>query len=51
MTQSPPILRRTALTKRFSALMAVDSLELQVAPGTIFGLLGPNGAACLLCCY
>ena len=33
-----------ALTKRFGSLTAVDSLDLQVAPGEIYGLLGPNGA-------
>jgi ABC-2 type transport system ATP-binding protein len=33
-----------ALTKRFGSLTAVDSLDLQVTPGEIYGLLGPNGA-------
>lgn len=33
-----------SLTKRFGSLTAVDSLDLQVAPGEIYGLLGPNGA-------
>jgi ABC-2 type transport system ATP-binding protein len=34
----------TALTRRFGTLTAVDHIELQVAYGEIFGLLGANGA-------
>jgi ABC-2 type transport system ATP-binding protein len=32
------------LTKRFNNLVAVDSLNLQIEQGEIYGLLGPNGA-------
>ncbi|MDA8130805.1 MAG: ABC transporter ATP-binding protein [Elusimicrobia bacterium] len=32
------------LTKAFGSFRAVDSLDLEVAPGEIFGFLGPNGA-------
>jgi len=32
------------LTKRFGSLTAVDSLNLAVGPGEVYGLLGPNGA-------
>jgi len=32
------------LTRRFGDLTAVDSLDLEVKEGEIFGLLGPNGA-------
>ena len=32
------------LTKRYGTLTAVDSLDLEVYPGEIFGLLGQNGA-------
>lgn len=32
------------LTKRFGDVVAVDSLDLQVHVGEIFGFLGPNGA-------
>jgi ABC-2 type transport system ATP-binding protein len=32
------------LTRRFGALTAVDSINLQVAAGQFFGFLGPNGA-------
>lgn len=32
------------LTKRYSDLLAVDSLSLRIEEGEIFGLLGPNGA-------
>ena len=36
MTPGAPVLRTMALTKRFGALLAVDSLDLSVAAGTIF---------------
>lgn len=32
------------VTKRYGGLTAVDSLDLEVAPGEFLGLLGPNGA-------
>ena len=32
------------LTRRFGALTAVDGLTLDVAPGELFGLVGPDGA-------
>ena len=32
------------LTKIFSDLVAVDSLELNIKKGELFALLGPNGA-------
>ncbi len=32
------------LTKRYGDLLAVDSLNLSIEEGEIFGLLGPNGA-------
>jgi len=37
-------IRTEALTKSFGALTAVDHLTLTVAPGEIFGLVGPDGA-------
>jgi ABC-2 type transport system ATP-binding protein len=39
-----PIIETRDLTKRFGALTAVDRLNLAVAPGEIFGLVGPDGA-------
>jgi ABC-2 type transport system ATP-binding protein len=33
-----------ALTRRFGALVAVDQINLRVAPGQFFGFLGTNGA-------
>jgi ABC-2 type transport system ATP-binding protein len=32
------------LTRRFGAVTAVDQLTLRIAPGEVFGLLGPNGS-------
>ena len=33
-----------ALRKSFGELIAVDALDLDVARGEVFGLLGPNGS-------
>ncbi|MCI0487684.1 MAG: ABC transporter ATP-binding protein [Blastocatellia bacterium] len=41
---APSALRCTALVKRYSDVVAVDSLDLEVRAGECFGLLGPNGA-------
>lgn len=38
------IVELTDLTRRFGAVTAVDRLNLQIAPGEIFGLVGPDGA-------
>ncbi len=38
------ILATTRLGKNYGDLVAVDSLDLEVESGEIFGLLGPNGA-------
>jgi ABC-2 type transport system ATP-binding protein len=37
-------IRTVGLTRRFGNVLAVDRLDLAIAPGTIFGLLGSNGA-------
>jgi ABC-2 type transport system ATP-binding protein len=39
-----PIIETQGLTRRFDALTAVDHLDLTVARGEIFGLVGPDGA-------
>jgi ABC-2 type transport system ATP-binding protein len=44
MTAAEPIIRVRDLTRRFGALTAVDGLTLDVPPGEIFGLVGPDGA-------
>jgi ABC-2 type transport system ATP-binding protein len=38
------MIKTEKLTKRFGGATAVDGLDLEVAPGEIFGFLGPNGA-------
>ena len=38
-----PILSLKDVDKNFGGLTAVDSLDLQVLPGQICGLIGPNG--------
>ncbi|MDZ7687176.1 MAG: ABC transporter ATP-binding protein [Halobacteriales archaeon] len=39
-----PALRTDGLTKKYGSLTAVDSLDMTVKEGEIFGFLGPNGA-------
>jgi ABC-2 type transport system ATP-binding protein len=39
-----PTISTQALTRRFGELVAVDNVDLRVAPGQFFGFLGPNGA-------
>ena len=43
MTNVPAIAMH-GVVKRFDEVVAIEGLDLQVAPATIFGLLGPNGA-------
>ena len=38
------LLRTEKLTKDYGRFRALDQLDLEVAPGEIFGLLGPNGS-------
>ncbi len=39
-----PAIRATGLRRTFGDLVAVDRLDLEVAPGEIFALVGPDGA-------
>jgi ABC-2 type transport system ATP-binding protein len=39
-----PAVRTVRLSKRFGSTLALDSLDLEVMPGEVFGFLGPNGA-------
>ena len=39
-----PTITTQGLTRRFGELLAVDGINLRVAPGQFFGFLGPNGA-------
>ena len=37
-------IRAEGLTKRYGETLALDALDLEVAPGEVYGYLGPNGA-------
>ncbi|MQA92957.1 MAG: ABC transporter, partial [Gemmatimonas sp.] len=41
---SPPAIAATGLRKSFGDKLVLDGIDLNVATGTIFALLGPNGA-------
>jgi ABC-2 type transport system ATP-binding protein len=44
MSPSKPAILVEGLTRRFRDLTAVDAIDLSVAPGELFGLVGPDGA-------
>ena len=39
-----PAIEATGVVRRFGTVTALDGVDLEVAPGTMFGLIGPNGA-------
>ncbi len=39
-----PAVEAHGLTKRYGATLALDSLHLEIAPGEVYGYLGPNGS-------
>ncbi|HEY5435824.1 MAG TPA: ABC transporter ATP-binding protein [Candidatus Limnocylindrales bacterium] len=41
---SEPAIRAVGLVKRFGPIVAVDGMTFDLAPGRIYGLLGPNGS-------
>jgi ABC-2 type transport system ATP-binding protein len=41
---APPAVLTEALERRFGSTLAVAGVDLEVAPGEIYGFLGPNGA-------
>lgn len=41
---SSPAIKARGLRRTFGSLVAVDGLDLEVQPGEIFGLVGPDGA-------
>lgn len=44
MHEADAIVRIDNLVKRYGSMTAVDHLSLEIAPGEVFGLLGPNGS-------
>src|SRR5438270_13697069 len=44
ITTPAPIITTSALSKRFGAVQAVQSVDLDVREGDRYGLLGPNGS-------
>ncbi|MCA9923110.1 MAG: ATP-binding cassette domain-containing protein, partial [Anaerolineales bacterium] len=44
MVENDYIIRTHNLGKRFGGVTAVQNVNLQVRPGSVFGFLGPNGA-------
>ena len=50
VTADLPVIQTIGLTKIFkdfwgrNRVVAVDNLDLEVMPGEVFGLLGPNGS-------
>ena len=42
--EHPPAVRAERLRKTFDSLVAVEGLDLEIAKGEVFGLLGPNGS-------
>ncbi len=39
-----PLLRTEAANRRFGGVVAVDNVEMSIAPHSVYGLIGPNGA-------
>jgi ABC-2 type transport system ATP-binding protein len=44
MNEVHPIIQAKGLTKTFKQVTAVDQLDLEILPGEVFGLVGPDGA-------
>jgi ABC-2 type transport system ATP-binding protein len=43
-TPAPPVISLRGLTKQYGPTIALDGVDLDVPPGSVFGFLGPNGA-------
>ena len=44
VSNAAPIITAKGLTKRYGTTVALDHVDLRIAPGRIVGLVGPNGA-------
>jgi branched-chain amino acid transport system ATP-binding protein len=44
MTMQPSLLQAVSIGKRFGGLVALDAVDITVAPGERVGLIGPNGS-------
>jgi len=43
-TSPIPVLQTTAISKRYGSVVALDSVDFEVYPGEVLGLIGDNGA-------
>ena len=43
-TSATAAISTRGLTKRYGSTLALDSLDLSILPGEVYGFLGPNGA-------
>ena len=43
-TANAPLLEAAGLVKRYGGLIAIDHVDITLAPGSITGVIGPNGA-------
>ena len=41
---SPPAVLTQRLTKFYGTVRGIEDMDLEVQPGEVFGLLGPNGS-------
>ena len=48
-TSTRPAIELTGVVKKFGALTALADVDLSVQPGTVFGVIGPNGAGNTTC--
>lgn len=48
-SDAPPLIETRGLTKRYGKVRALEDLTIEVRPGEVYGLLGPNGSGKTTC--